>query len=36
MEEIDKILKEKNINIPMISINEVSKTSLEKIKNFYK
>lgn len=34
MEEIDKILKEKNINIPMISINEVSKTSLEKIKKF--
>ncbi len=34
MEEIDKMLKEKNINIPMISINEVAKTSLEKIKKF--
>ncbi len=34
MEEIDKILKEKDINIPMISINEATKTSLKKIKKF--
>ncbi|APH18907.1 CD3072 family TudS-related putative desulfidase [Clostridium botulinum] len=34
MEEIDNILKEKDINIPMISINEATKTSLEKIKKF--